>query len=636
MKEPGSLRDSSITPFSQLGANIVPGGVHFGVWAPERARVDVQIETRDGPVFHRLEKRDSGVHEGVVPDIAAGTRYRFRIEEGNAFPDPRSRFQPDGVHGPSEVIDPGAFQWTDDHWSGVPIERLAIYELHTGVFTKEGTFAALERELDDIARLGVTSIEIMPVADFPGRWNWGYDGVALYAPSRAYGRPDDLRRLIDRAHEIGLAVLLDVVYNHLGPDGNYLRVYADQYFTDRHMTPWGEGINYDGPGSRFVRDFVIDNAVQWIRDYHIDGLRLDAADTIVDDSPTHILEELTATVRKAARHPVIVISEEARNDVRTIRPRDRGGLGLDGVWADDFHNAFRVYLSNARENYFADFAGSMAEIATAINEGFLYQGEVSQLLGRPRGTRVTDEPATAFVFCIQNHDQVGNRPFGDRLHHDINLDKYRVASAVFLLVPETPLLFMGQEFAASTPFLYFTDHHEELGRLVTEGRRQEFSGFRAFSDDEARESIPDPQAESTFTASKLDPQDRARGADILALYRELLALRMTDPVLSGRDRRRTFTTPLGMNALMLLRWNDSEARLLIANFGAELSVTWAQLATLHPRLEAGGPVNRLLSTGEARFGGSGSEPDLQTGEGETRLTIPARTGVLYSLALSHQ
>jgi maltooligosyltrehalose trehalohydrolase len=595
----------------KMGASIVPGGVRFGVWAPKAERIDVQIDGEN----HPLERDDDGVFAGVVSGAAARTRYKFRVNQGDAFPDLRSRFQPEGVHGPSEVVDPAAFEWGDSDWPGLDPDELIVYELHVGTYTEAGTFAALEDELAEIKRLGVTAIEIMPVADFPGRWNWGYDGVAWYAPSRAYGRPEDLQRLVDAAHRIGLGVVLDVVYNHFGPDGNYARIYSDDYFTDRHMTPWGEGINYDGPGSRFVRDFVVENAIQWVRDYHIDGLRLDASDTIVDESEKHILQELQERVRASVDRPVVIIAEEARNSVRTIRPVEKGGYGIDGVWADDFHHQVRVYLTNARENYYADYEGSVAGMATAINEGFYYQGQKGPSSGKARGTKVTDEPATAFVFCLQNHDQVGNRPFGERIHHDIHPAKYAVATALLLFAPETPMLFQGQEFAAGTPFLYFTDHNEELGRLVTEGRRSEFGGFRAFQDEDAQRNIPDPQAESTFRASKLDLRDRERNAGIYALYRELLALRRSDPVLRNRDRSMTTAEPSGLHTLVVRRWLGDEQRVLVANFGAATTVP---LDVDDARI--------LLATNEMRFGGDGQETRIADGV----VAVPARTALILA------
>jgi maltooligosyltrehalose trehalohydrolase len=616
-------------PKQPLGATVTPEGVRFGVWAPKANRIDVQIEGTNGRECYPLERDAQGVHTGFVPGAAAGTRYRFRVDGGDAFPDMRSRFQPEGVHGPSEVIDPSAFEWTDGDWPGLTMDHLVVYELHVGTYTREGTFAALQRELAEIKRLGVTAVEIMPVADFPGRWNWGYDGVAWYAPSRAYGRPDDLRRLVDAAHRIGLGVILDVVYNHFGPDGNYARIYSDDFFTPRHVTPWGEAINYDGPSSRFVRDFVIENAIHWIREYHIDGLRLDASDTIVDDSTPHILQELQERVRAATDRPVAIIAEEARNSVRTIRPADQGGYGIDAVWADDFHHELRVYLTNARENYYADYEGSVAGMATAINEGFFYQGQPTLGGGRPRGTKVTDEPASAFVFCLQNHDQVGNRPFGERLHHDINAAKYAVASALLLFAPETPLLFMGQEFAASTPFLYFTDHNDELGRLVTEGRRQEFGGFRAFHDERARELIPDPQAESTFLASKLDLEERERNTGIYELYRALLALRREDPVLPRRDRSSTRAVPSGMHGLVVDRWAADEHRVLVANFGSAARISLASLGNFDHLL--GASWTPQLSTDETRFGGSGATTTVEQTDGDIEIAVPARTATIFAV-----
>jgi len=381
-----------------------------------------------------------------------------------------------------------------------------------------------------------------------------------------------------------------------------------------------------------VRDFVIENVIHWIRDYHIDGLRLDASDTIVDDSDPHILKEQQDRVRASADRPVALIAEESRNSVRTIRPVAKGGYGLDGVWADDFHHEMRVYLTNARENYYAHYDGSVENLATAINEGFVYQGQTSPASGKSRGTKVTDEPASAFVFNIQNHDQVGNRPFGERLHHDVSAERYAVASTLLLFAPETPLLFMGQEFAASTPFLYFTDHHEELGKLVTEGRREEFGGFRAFKDERVRDLIPDPQAEGTFLASKLLLDERERHAGVFALYRELLALRRNDPVLANRDRAATQAVPVGVHALVVDRWLRCDHRVLIANFGAAVMISLAELGGFE-RL-TGGTWNMLFSTSESRFGGDGEEATLQSSADDLTVTAPARTAAIIAIETS--
>jgi maltooligosyltrehalose trehalohydrolase len=474
----------------------------------------------------------------------------------------------------------------------------------------------------------------MPVADFPGRWNWGYDGVALYAPSRAYGHPNDLQRLVDRAHQLGLGVLLDVVYNHLGPDGNYLRRYSADYFTDRHHTPWGDALNYDGPNAQFVRDFAIDNPIQWVRDYHFDGLRLDAVDTIRDDSEPHLLAELQQRVRAAVDRDVVIIAEDARNEVRTITPVADGGYGIDAVWADDFHHEMWVLLSNAWEGYYVDFSGSVEDLAKALNDGFFYQGNVSDLWRRKRGTPISDEPASAFVFNLQNHDQIGNRPLGERIHHEIDRDRFLVASSVLLLAPETPLIFMGQEFAASTPFRFFTDHHEELGRLVTEGRRKEFAGFRAFSDERAQRHIPDPQAEETFRSSMLRLSERDEHGATYALYQRLLQLRHGDPVFAVQNRSLSHAQPLGGAALMLHRWRDGSHRVLIANFGAELTMPSSELE-LACTVEAN-QWSVMMSTANPKPEPGEIERYLRSDGSDIALCLPARMAVLFGFdALEH-
>jgi len=612
------------------GATVVPGGVQFSVWAPKAQQVDVEITGADpaDPTWFPLTRDESGVHAGLIPGLGAGTRYRYRLDGGNAYPDPYSRFQPDGPHGPSEVIDPSRFLWSDADWPGLTADGLIIYECHIGTVTPEGTYAALIAQLPELKRLGVTAIELMPVGECPGRWNWGYEGVDLFAPSHTYGRPDDLKPLIAEAHRLGLGVLLDVVYNHLGPDGNYLREFSEHYFTDRHKTLWGDALNYDGPNSRFVRDLVIDNACYWLTEYHVDGLRLDATDAIVDDSPLHLLAELTERARAAAApRQVVIFAEEARNDVRTIQPRSRDGYGLDGVWADDFHHTLRVFLTGEREGYYADYDGTPGEIARALTEGFVYQGQPTPRHGRPRGTLVTDEPARSFVFCIQNHDQIGNRAYGERLHHDIDAGRYAVASTILLCAPETPLLFMGQEFAASASFMFFTDHEPDLGHKVTEGRRQEFEGFRAFADPHLRETIPDPQAEETFLRSKLDLRERRSHAGIYRLYHDLIALRRTDPVLRSQDRAALNVEVVGAQTLVLHRHLGRQHRLLVANFGPSLGIP-PSAPSLHDLPPSG--MTLLLSTARRRYGGSGARAGMRGSRPARRLEIPARSAALFA------
>ncbi|HEU0014046.1 MAG TPA: malto-oligosyltrehalose trehalohydrolase, partial [Longimicrobium sp.] len=452
------------------GARIVPGGVELRVWAPASRRVDVVVYGPDAERVAPLDAGQDGWFAGVVQGIGAGARYKLRLDEGDAFPDPASRAQPEGVHGASEVVDPAAFRWTDDGWRGLDPDGLVIYELHVGTATPEGTFDALIPRLDHFAELGVTAIELMPVAGFPGVRNWGYDGVSLYAPQASYGGPEGLRRLVDAAHARGLGVVLDVVYNHLGPEGNYLHaVTGGRYFTDRVCTPWGDAIDY---ARRPVREFAIRNAEHWVREYRLDGLRLDATHTIADPSPTHLLAELAQRVRAAADRPVVLIAEDERNERALLLPPPEGA-GLDGVWADDLHHQLRRHTAGDHESYFSDYTGTAEDVAKTLRRGWFYEGQVSRNHGAPRGTPADGLPPRAFVHCIQNHDQVGNRALGDRLTESVPLPVYRAASALLLLSPYTPLLWMGQEWAATSPFQYFTDHPPELGKLVTEGRREE-------------------------------------------------------------------------------------------------------------------------------------------------------------------
>jgi len=581
-----------------LGANVAAGGVRFRVWAPNAQRVEVQIERSAGNLRQSLTPTADGYFVGLVAGAHAGDRYRYALDGGQSFPDPCSRSQPDGPHGASEVVDPARYQWQDAGWTGLGPDGLAIYELHVGTFTPGGTFDAAIERLPYLKELGVTAIELMPLAEFPGRRNWGYDGVDLYAPFSGYGGPEGLRRFVDAAHGMGLGVLLDVVYNHFGPDGNYLLVYAGAYFTDRHSTPWGDAINYDGPQSAPVRHFVLQNVRYWLEEYHLDGFRLDATHAIVDDSPRHLLAEIAEVAHILAGRRAVVIAEDHRNLVQQIRPPEAGGLGLDGVWADDFHHALRTYLTDEREAYYANYTGTLADIAAIIEGGFLFQGQKRPATGELRGTTVTDEPARAFVYASENHDQVGNRALGERLAHLIDRERYLVASAVLLFVPETIMLFQGQEFAASSPFQFFTDHNEELGRLVTEGRRKEFAGFASFTNPAMRERIPDPQAESTFRRSVLDWSERERNAEVYDLYRTLLHLRREDTVLRHQDRAATRARALTDDLLAVRRWHGKEERLLLANFG-EQPAPVAAARLKHLGLDAAGGWRQMWATPNA-------------------------------------
>ncbi len=513
-----------MTAFPQrpLGALPTDGGIRFRVWAPEIESVALVLDEDEQHAPVVLDPQGHGYFETTVTGLEPGARYRFQIDDDGPFPDPASRFQPEGVHGPSMVVDPTGFEWQDANWTPPDRDELVFYELHIGTFSPTGTYAGVQERLAYLKELGVTAIELMPVADFPGQRNWGYDPAALYAPSRAYGTPYGLRALVDAAHRAGLAVFLDVIYNHLGPDGAYAAAFAPM-FTEKHQTPWGAAINLDDTHSDGVRHFFIDNALHWLREYHFDGLRLDATHALKDDSNPHFLAELRDRVDAEVDGPRrYLIAEDPRNINAFVQPRADGGYGMDGVWTDDLHHQIRHMTAGDTHQYYASFAGHRApELATTIRDGWFYQGQPDPTSGEPFGTDPSPVDYNQCVVCIQNHDQVGNRPHGNRLTDDITLGVYRAASALLLFAPETPLLFMGQEWAASTPFLFFTDHNDELGEQVRAGRAEEFEQISASG------SIPDPQAQDTFARSKLQwsEHDRATHTRTLALYRDLLALR---------------------------------------------------------------------------------------------------------------
>lgn len=506
--------------YPALGALPYDGGIRFRVWTPKVARVTLVLEPSGEAVA--MQPAGDALFTCDVPDLKAGSYYRYRLDHALLFPDPASRFQPEGVHGPSMVVDPTRYRWHDDGWRGIDRKDLVFYELHVGTFSPEGTFRGVLERLPYLKDLGITAIELMPIADFAGRWNWGYDPAALYAPSRAYGTPDELRALVDAAHQTGMAVFLDVVYNHLGPDGAYVAAFMPM-FTDRHHTPWGQAINLDDEHAEGIRRFFIDNALHWLSEYHFDGLRLDATHALVDDSETHFLVELAEAVEALPGPRRYLIAEDHRNLNTLILPRDRQGYGLDGVWVDDFHHQIRHITAGDREGYYADFAGmTAADVVTTLRQGWYYTGQRSPGWGRPRGTDPSEIELDQCVFCIQNHDQIGNRPSGNRLSDDIPIAVFRAASALLLFAPELPLVFMGQEWAASSPFQFFTDHNETLGRAITKGRKEEFQHFAGFQGE-----VPDPQDPATFERSRLDwsELDRQPYAGVLELYRTLLALR---------------------------------------------------------------------------------------------------------------
>lgn len=501
----------------------------FRLWAPFASHIDVRVGGKSYP----MAPGGDGWCQAAVEAARPGVDYTFSVDGGGPLPDPRSYWQPEGVHGPSRLVD-GEFAWTDRNWDPLPLASAVIYELHIGTFTPEGTFRAAIDKLNHLVDLGITHVEIMPVAEFPGRWGWGYDGVDLFAPSHRYGSPDDLKRFVNSCHEHGLAVLLDVVYNHFGPDGNYLGRLGP-YTTDKYETPWGDAVNLDGSLSDGVRSFFVENAVMWLRDYHFDGLRLDAVHALIDNSAYHFLEQLADRLKALEAElgrQLVLIAESDLNDPRIIRPCEIGGYGIDAQWADDFHHALHAILTSERSGYYSDFGG-LDQLAKALKQAFVYDGCFSQYRQRRHGRTPSGVPGRRFVVCTQNHDQVGNRARGERLSHLVGPAKAKIAAALLMTSPFVPLIFQGEEWGASTPFLYFTQHDDaELGRTVSEGRYKEFAAF-GWPPDE----VPDPQDPATFERSKLNWQELKlpEHAEMLDWYRSLIRIRRSSPDLHRGD-----------------------------------------------------------------------------------------------------
>ena len=597
-----------------LGATAAPAGTRFRALAPVGANLTLVLHDGHAAGTYSMPSGERNVFERFVDGAAAGDRYSYRIDGGDDRPDPGSRFQPDGVHGPSQIIDPSDFDWSDGHWGGRSAGDLVVYELHVGTFSPEGTFAGTTARLPALRDLGITAVQLMPVADFAGARNWGYDGVCLYAPSRTYGRPDDLRRLVDRAHQLGLSVMLDVVYNHLGPEGAYLPEFYPPYFTDRQSTPWGRALNLDDAGSDLVRGFVADNARHWIREYHLDGLRLDATHALIEDDPGAIVRDIVRAARAATSRPVFIHAEDHRNLAPVVEDAAEGGWGLDGVWADDFHHVMRRLVAGDEDAYYADFQGTTEELARTIRQGWLFTGQPSVHQGTNRGTDPSRVPMRRFVICLQNHDQVGNRAMGDRLHGSITAEAWRAASVILLTAPMTPLLFMGQEWAAETPFQYFTDLEPGIGRLVTEGRRREFAGFPEFSNEEARVRIPDPQSPSTHAKSHLDWAELREPAHaaVFALYRALLALRLDQPALAASDLTSGDAAAPDDGSLVMRRAEQGKVFWIAARLKGSGPVDLSPFA--EARGDDDGKWTVVLSTEEALFAVHPAPPqiDLQS------------------------
>ncbi len=602
-----------------IGAEVLASGqVSFRVWAPKRKSVAVALVGQTVP----LAREPDGYWSGAVKGVRAGDTYRFQLDGSDSFPDPASRYQPEGPHGPSAVVDPAAFSWTDASWKGLALEGQVIYELHIGTFTQAGTWQSAMDDLPELARLGVTVIEMMPVADFPGSFGWGYDGVNLFAPTRIYGSPDDLRSFVDRAHSLEMAVILDVVYNHFGPDGNYLSQFSKDYFTSKYTTDWGEAINYDGIDNGPVRELVCTNAGYWIEEFHIDGLRLDATQNVYDESAKHILSEVTAAVRKAAPERLtIVIAENEPQHVRLIRPVEQGGYGMDGLWNDDYHHAAMVALTGHKEAYYTDYGGTPQEFISAFKYGYLYQGQHYRWQKSRRGKPAFGVAPSTFVTFLQNHDQVANSGRGLRAHELSSPGLYKAMTAMTLLGPGTPMLFQGQEYAASQPFYFFADHQPELAALIAKGRREFLYQWRSLKTGQFDKYLTDPGARETFEACKLDPSERARHASAYALTKDLLRLRREDATIAHPVH--FDGAVLSTNAFVLRTFGEHNIdRLLIVNLGVDLHLSPAPEPLLAPPEDK---VWKLVfSTEDPAYGGCGTDA-LESDDG---WHIPGQSALL--------
>lgn len=558
------------------------GSVAFRLWAPGLPNVSLRLFQGGQQSNWPMRVAADGWHKLILANACTNDLYQFVLPDGLAVPDPASRFNPQDVHGPSMIVDPTAFDWPDNDWMGRPWDEAVLYELHVGTFSPTGTFAGVEEQLDYLVDLGITAIDIMPVADFPGLRNWGYDGVLPFAPDARYGTPDDFKRLVAAAHARGLMVILDVVYNHFGPEGNYLHAYAPEFFNPRHQTPWGAAINFDGASCRIVRNFFIHNALYWLEEYHLDGLRLDAIHAICDDSPIHIVEELCQVVHSGPgqQRQIHLILENDRNQSRYLsRDRHRHVRLATAQWNDDIHHALHVITTGEMDGYYADYAEApLEQLGRCLSEGFAFQGDPSRFReGVLRGEPSRHLPPAAFINFLQTHDQIGNRAMGERLCHLAKPEAIEAVAAIILLAPQPPMLFMGEEFFAPQPFLFFCDFSPELAQSVTEGRRREFAHFAEFSDPEAQARIPDPNDEDTFARCILHWQEPLQPAQqhMLMHYRHLLALRrqLIVPMLPRiKHGKACFSRP--SPAILQVQWPLQGGKLTLL---ANLSEAAAQL-----------------------------------------------------------
>jgi maltooligosyltrehalose trehalohydrolase len=601
-----------------VGAERNGNGIHFRVWAPERKTVKLAMSSKSEDLARvlpttevELQAEGNGYFSVHLPDVGVETLYRYLLDDDpQPYPDPASRFQPQGPHGPSQVVDASTFGWTDAAWTGIELQGQVIYEMHIGTFTHEGNWTEAAKELPELAELGVTVLEIMPVADFPGRFGWGYDGVNLFAPTRLYGTPDEFRQFVNQAHTVGLGVILDVVFNHFGPDGNYLGKYSNDYVSTRYECEWGDALNFDGPNSDAVRDYVLANAAYWIKEFHLDGLRIDATQQIFDSSPEHIIAAIVRVARNAgAPRKVLIIGENEPQSAKLFLPPEQGGYGIDALWNDDFHHTAMVAMTGRADAYYSDYRGTAQELVSTLKRGFLYQGQWYSWQNQTRGTLALDMGPAKYVNFIQNHDQLANSGSGKRIHLLTSPNRYRAVTALFLLAPQTPMLFQGQEFAATSPFFYFADHNEEIAYLVARGRSDFLAQFRTLATPEMQARLPDPGDPLTFTHSKLNLNDRNVHKEEYALHRDLLNLRRNDPVFHASQKScRIDGAVLSQDAFVIRFFgeNPGDDRLLVVNLSRDIHLVPAPEPLLAPPEDC--VWDTVWSSEDPRYGGLGMPP----------------------------
>ncbi|HSR19152.1 MAG TPA: malto-oligosyltrehalose trehalohydrolase [Ignavibacteriaceae bacterium] len=618
-----------------IGAELFKNkGVHFRVYAPKRKGVSVvigetfeKVNQENGKVY-RLESESNGYFSGLIKDASSGNLYKYLFEDNSLYPDPASFFQPYGPHGPSEIIDPDNFNWSDSEWKGITGKKnQIIYEMHVGTFSQEGIWESAKKNLEHLKDLGVTIIEIMPVAEFSGKFGWGYDGVNLFAPYHVYGRPEAFKDFINSSHLMNIGVILDVVYNHLGPDGNYMSQFTDDFLSDKHNTDWGKAVNFDGDNSQFTRDFIKQNALYWCEEFHLDGLRFDATQDIVDESGLHILLEIVRTLKdKSGRGKYFVAENEPQNS-KFILPAEKGGLGIDSMWNDDFHHSCIVALTGRNEAYYSDYLGQPQEFISSCKYGFLYQGQYYKWQKKRRGTPSLSMDAASLVNFIQNHDQIANSGRGLRIHKIASLGSYKAITALMILSPGTPMLFQGQEYASDTPFYYFADHKEELSELIYSGRTEFMSQFRSIATPEMIARLPVPSEIHTFVHCKLNIADKNKNKAIFDLHKDLIKIKKEDPVLMLQQNDKIDGAVLN-NSTFVLRYfgENNEDRIFLVNLGVDLHLNPAPEPLLSPPTDREWQI--LWSSEDIKYGGNGTAP-LET---ENNWIIPGHAAVLLQPA----